>query len=92
MPAGVDAARGYVESEFKTSVQMSTHPEGFFPVLSFQSEGRSFSVNISTEFDQDCDAGAIDGYRFLIEHDLAGKLRSSKNGKAAVRTGGIAPL
>ena len=92
MPAGVDAVRDYVEFEFRTSARTSTHPEGFFPVLSFQSEGRSFSVNVSTEFDQDCDAGTIDGNRFLVEHDLAGKLRFSRNGKAAVRTGGIASL
>ena len=89
MGIGADAVRSYLESEFEVAIRGSTNPESFAPVLSFEAEGRTFSVTVSTEFDQDCDHGAIDAMVFVTRHDLAGKLRSVPYGKAAVRTGGV---
>ena len=89
MGIGVDAVRGYLESEFGVAIHGSSNPESFAPVLSFQAEGRTFSVVVSTEFDQNCDHGAIDAMAFVTKHDLAGKLRASSTGKAAVRIGGV---
>jgi hypothetical protein len=89
MGVGVDDVSNYLESEFGVAIHGSTNPKSFARVLSFETEGCTFSVTVSTEFDQDCDHGALDATAFVAHHDLAAKLRSSPTGRAFVHTGGV---
>lgn len=86
MGAGVEAVTAEIEGEFHPSdIHGHYDVDSMSTVLGFTSEGRRFSVRVSQEFDQDYEHGHLN----VDLSKLGPVLRSSKDGKATVKTSGI---
>ena len=82
---GVDVIRGQIAYDFGPRFINETHnPQLVATVLTFTAENRRYVVVVSDEFDQDY------GYSTMVNlRELGAKLRSSKTGRALVRTNAI---
>ena len=82
---GVDVIRGQIAYDFGPPFINETHNTQLVAtVLTFTAENRRYVVVVSDEFDQDY------GYSTMVNlRELGAKLRSSKTGRALVRTNAI---
>ena len=85
MGAGVEAVESIIAREFgpRPINRIPTEDDG--TVLSFQAEGRNFTVVVTVEFDSDYPSGTTADI-----DDLGTQLRGAASGRVVVRTTGIA--
>jgi hypothetical protein len=85
MGAGVDAVKSEIMYQFD-AIFLAEHfdVDSTSTDIGFSAEGRNFVVRVSTEFDQDYEAGL-----HVDLEQLGLILRASKDGKVTVRTSGI---
>jgi hypothetical protein len=80
MGSGVDAVEAVIDREFgPVNISKRIDPEIFSVVLSFKAEGRTFTVRVSDEFDEDFASGTTAGV-----DEPGSRLRTSASGNVAV--------